>query len=77
MKATDTGFGVSAARAMGMLYPEEKRLYNDPISEKLLTGGNKFFVKLMHISLVLKLFYYFHWLFFPGSTRLFPRFQRL
>ena len=38
MKAIKTGFGVSWIRAAGMLYPKEKRLYDDPFSEKILTG---------------------------------------
>ena len=36
MKATQTGAGVSLFRALGMLYPKEKRLFEDPYSEKLL-----------------------------------------
>ncbi|MGB2727537.1 MAG: hypothetical protein WBD09_03545 [Halobacteriota archaeon] len=36
MKAIKTGFGVSWARAAGMLYPKEKRLFEDPYSKKLL-----------------------------------------
>lgn len=49
MKAIKTGFGVSWIRAAGMLYPKEKRLYNDPFSEKILTGVYKFLINLMHI----------------------------
>jgi len=49
MKAITTGFGVSWIRAAGMLYPKEKRLYDDPFSEKILTGMYKFLINLMHI----------------------------
>jgi len=51
---------------MGMLYPEEQRLYNDPISEKLLSGWNKLFVRLMHIPPVLKLLNAFYEKAYPG-----------
>jgi len=48
MKAINTGMGVASARAMGMLYPKEKRLFEDPYCEKLLTPFYKFFIFLMH-----------------------------
>ncbi len=48
MKAIDTGMGAACARAIGMLYPKEKRLFEDPYSEKLLTPFYKFFIFLMH-----------------------------
>jgi methyltransferase (TIGR00027 family) len=51
---------------MGMLYPQQQRLYNDPISEEFLSGGNKYFVKLMHIPLVLKLVTWFYETLYPG-----------
>ena len=47
MKAIKTGYGVAAIRAMMMLYPKEKRLFEDPYSEKLLTGVYKFYIWLM------------------------------
>jgi len=47
MKAINTGMGVAFAKAMGMLYPKEKRLFEDPYSEKLLTPFYKFFLFLM------------------------------
>ncbi|MFC1810658.1 SAM-dependent methyltransferase [Patescibacteria group bacterium] len=47
MKAIDTGMGVAFARAMGMLYPKEKRLFEDPYCEKLLTPFYKFLLFLM------------------------------
>jgi methyltransferase (TIGR00027 family) len=47
MKAIKTGDGVAAARAMMMLYPKEKRLFEDPYSEKLLPPVYKFFIWLM------------------------------
>ena len=47
MKAIDTGAGVAALRAMMMLYPKEKRLFEDPYSEKLLPSVYKFYIWLM------------------------------
>lgn len=47
MKAIQTGFGVSFIRAVGMLYPKEKRLFEDPYSEKLLIPFFKFLLALM------------------------------
>ena len=47
MKATQTGAGVSFVRAVGMLYPKEKRLFEDPYSEKLLIPFFKFLIALM------------------------------
>lgn len=47
MKAIKTSIGPAAARAMMMLYPKEKRLFEDPYSEKLLPPVYKFFIWLM------------------------------
>jgi methyltransferase (TIGR00027 family) len=47
MKATRSNVGVAFARAAGMLYPEEKRLIDDPYSEKLLPLLFKFFIARM------------------------------
>ena len=47
MKAINTSVGVAWVRATGMLYPKEKRLFEDPYSEKLLTPFYKFFIVLM------------------------------
>jgi methyltransferase (TIGR00027 family) len=47
MKAIQTGDGVAMARAMMMLYPKEKRLYEDPYSEKMLPPFYKFYIKRM------------------------------
>jgi len=47
MKAIKTGDGVAVARAMMMAYPKEKRLYEDPYSEKLLTPFYKMFMIFM------------------------------
>ena len=47
MKATQTAFGVSYMRAAGMLYPKEKRLFEDPYSEKLLNPFFKILIALM------------------------------
>ncbi|GAI51986.1 unnamed protein product, partial [marine sediment metagenome] len=46
MKAIKTGFGVSWVRATGMLYPKEKRLFEDPYSEKVLPPFYKFWIFL-------------------------------
>ena len=47
MKAIQTGVGVAFIRAVGMLYPKEKRLFEDPYSEKLLIPRFKFFIAVM------------------------------
>lgn len=47
MKAIDTGFGIPAIKALGRLYPQERRIIDDPISEKILSGYNKYYIKLM------------------------------
>ena len=44
MKAIQTGFGTSFVRSVGMLYPKEKRLFEDLYSEKLLIP----FFKILH-----------------------------
>ena len=49
MKAIQTGYSVPISRAMGMLYPKEKRLYNDPLSEKLVSGMDIFWFYLIRI----------------------------
>ena len=48
MKAINTGMGVAYVRATGNLYPKEKRLFEDPYSEKLLSPLYKFFIFLQH-----------------------------
>jgi len=48
MKAINTGMGVAYGRATGNLYPKEKRLFEDPYSEKLLSPLYKFFIFLQH-----------------------------
>lgn len=47
MKAIQTGFGVSFVRSIGMLYPKEKRLFEDPYSEKLLIPFFKILLALL------------------------------
>jgi len=47
MKAIKTSAGVAMARSIMMLYPKEKRLFEDPYSEKLLPPFYKFYLKLM------------------------------
>jgi methyltransferase (TIGR00027 family) len=48
MKAINTGMGVAYVRATGNLYPKEKRLFENPYSEKLLSPLYKFFIFLQH-----------------------------
>ena len=48
MKALNTGMGVAYVRATGNLYPKEKRLFEDPYSEKLLSPLYKFFIFIQH-----------------------------
>jgi len=47
MKAIKTGNGVAMIRSMMMLYPEEKRLYEDCYSEKLLPLLYRFYLNKM------------------------------
>jgi methyltransferase (TIGR00027 family) len=47
MKAIKTGAGVAMVRSMMMLYPKEKRLFEDPFSEKLLPPFYKFYIRRM------------------------------
>ena len=47
MKASSTGYGPAMMRAMENLLPEDKRLFEDPCSEKFLSPFYKFFVVLM------------------------------
>ncbi|MBA7548725.1 hypothetical protein ES705_41191 [subsurface metagenome] len=47
MKAIKTNAGVAMARSIMMLYPKEKRLFEDPYSEKLLPPFYKFYIRLM------------------------------
>jgi len=49
MKAINTGMGVAWVRATGMLYPKEKRLFEDPYSKKLLSSFYKFFIFLQRL----------------------------
>jgi len=54
MKAAKTGTGVSFLKAVGMLYPPEKRLFEDPLARKMLTPAQKFFVALMRSPPIFK-----------------------
>ena len=47
MKASSTGYGPAVMRAMENLLPENKRLFEDPYSEKFLSPFYKFFVIIM------------------------------
>lgn len=50
VKAIQSGAGPAFFRAVGMLYPPEKRLFKDPYSEKLLPPPFKLFLALMRSS---------------------------
>lgn len=54
MKAIKTGEGVSWIKAVGMLYPPEQRLFEDPFSEKLLSPFYKFWLILMRSPKIFK-----------------------
>ena len=47
MKAINTGMGVAFLKATGMLYPKEKRLFEDPFAQKLLPSFHRFIIFLM------------------------------
>ena len=53
MKPSSTGYGPAVMRAMENLLPEDKRLFEDPYSEKFLSPFYKFFVILMHSPKIL------------------------
>ena len=48
-KGIDTSYGIPINKALGMLYPKEQRIYNDPFTEKIVSGFGKYFIKLLHI----------------------------
>ena len=53
MKPSATGYGPAVMRAMENLLPEDKRLFEDPYSEKFLSPFYKFFVILMRSPKIL------------------------
>lgn len=53
MKQSSTGYGPAVMRAMENLLPEDKRLFEDPYSEKFLSPFYKFFVILMRSPKIL------------------------
>jgi len=53
MKQSSTGYGPAMMRAMENLLPEDKRLFEDPYSEKLLPPFYKFWVVLMRSPIIL------------------------
>jgi len=55
MKQSSTGYGPAVMRAMENLLPEDKRLFEDPYSEKLLPPFYKFFVIIMRPPKILNL----------------------
>lgn len=76
MKAIDTGMGVAFARALGMVYPKEKRLFEDPYCEKLLTPFYRFFLFLMRSPKIFNFFMNLEKKSTPGKTGwLFCRFR--
>ena len=54
MKATDTGYELPFGRALGMLFPEHRRLYFDPISECFVTGRKRLLLRVLRLPLGLK-----------------------
>ena len=53
MKASSTGYGPALMRAMENLLPEDKKLFEDPYSEKFLSPFWKFWVILMRSPRIL------------------------
>ncbi|MBL7127191.1 MAG: class I SAM-dependent methyltransferase [Dehalococcoidales bacterium] len=53
MKASSTGYGPAVMRAMENLLPEDKKLFEDPYSEKFLSPFWKFWVILMRSPKIL------------------------
>jgi len=53
MKQSSTGYGPAMMRAQENLLPEDKRLFEDPYSEKFLSPFYKFFVILMRSPKIL------------------------
>jgi len=53
MKQSSTGYVPAVMRAMENLLPEDKRLFEDPYSEKFLSPFYKFWVILMHSPQIL------------------------
>lgn len=75
-KGIDTSYGIPMNKALGMLYPKEQRVYNDPFSEKILSGFGKWFIKLMHFPRFHRFITNFYEKKFPGMLGyLFCRFR--
>ena len=53
MKQSSTGYGPAMMRAMENLLPEDKRLFEDPYSEEILSPFWKFWVILMRSPKIL------------------------
>ena len=66
MKQSSTGYGPAVMRAMENLLPEDKRLFNDPYSEKLLSPLWKFWVILARSPKMLNLLIKIREKFTPG-----------
>ena len=65
-KGIDTSYGIPMNKALGMLYPKEKRIYNDPFTEKILSGFSKYFIKLLHVPFLHRLLTNFYEKNYPG-----------
>lgn len=75
-KGIDTSYGIPMNKALGMLYPKEQRIYNDPFTEKILSGFSKYFIKLLHIPFIHRSITNFYEKKFPGMLGyLFCRFR--
>ena len=38
-KGIETSYSIPVSRALGMLYPKNKRIYNDPFAEKIVSDA--------------------------------------
>lgn len=65
-KGIDTSYGLSMNKALGMLYPKEQRVYNDPFTEKILSGFSKYFIRLLHIRFIHRVVTNFYEKKYPG-----------
>ena len=60
MKAADTGYELPFGRAPGMLVPENRRLYPDPISERFPTGRKRPLLRMLRLPFGMKCLMAFH-----------------
>ena len=65
-RGIDTAYGIPMNKALGMLYPKDQRIYDDPFTEKILSGPGKYFIKLLHIPFLHRTLTNFYEKKFPG-----------